>query len=238
MKQFFKELTRLIFDERCITCANENGPICQPCFQKAKPLENPCLYCGHPTKVRDTVVSQCPKCKNRRLGFESARSLWPYHSPIDQTIRLIKFENRFALFKEIKEPWLSFGQKTLISHSLVPPILTWVPPQKDRARDRATTLSQTLAQSLALSLNWPSQNLLEKIKETPPQMGLDQKFRAKNLKGAFRALPAPLESPGDKPIILVDDIYTTGNTAAECSKTLKQAGWGPIRVLTLARVVR
>ena len=38
-----------------------------------------------------------------------------------------------------------------------------------------------------------------------------------------------------KNIVLLDDIYTTGNTVNECSKVLKQAGAKEIGVLTLAK---
>ncbi|MFC1587530.1 ComF family protein [Planctomycetota bacterium] len=40
---------------------------------------------------------------------------------------------------------------------------------------------------------------------------------------------------GGKNLLLIDDILTTGATAAECSRTLRQAGAGKIYVAVLAR---
>ncbi len=38
-------------------------------------------------------------------------------------------------------------------------------------------------------------------------------------------------------ILLIDDVFTTGSTVNECSKTLKEAGAKEINVFTLARAL-
>jgi predicted amidophosphoribosyltransferase len=38
-------------------------------------------------------------------------------------------------------------------------------------------------------------------------------------------------------VILIDDVYTTGSTVAECSRVLRQAGAKGIYVITVARAV-
>jgi len=39
----------------------------------------------------------------------------------------------------------------------------------------------------------------------------------------------------NKKVLLIDDVYTTGSTAKECSKILAQNGAEEVAVLTLAR---
>ena len=59
------------------------------------------------------------------------------------------------------------------------------------------------------------------------------KERKENIKGAFKI--QNLQKIIGKKILLIDDIYTTGSTANECSKTLKLAGAKNIGVLTIAK---
>ncbi|MBA3730151.1 MAG: ComF family protein, partial [Sphingomonas sp.] len=39
-------------------------------------------------------------------------------------------------------------------------------------------------------------------------------------------------------IILIDDVLTTGSTAAACAKALRKAGAGRVELISWARVVR
>jgi predicted amidophosphoribosyltransferase len=57
--------------------------------------------------------------------------------------------------------------------------------------------------------------------------------RTANVQGAFQ-LVRP-DAVGDKRVLLVDDVYTTGATMNECARVLKDAGAGAVIVLTLAR---
>ena len=57
--------------------------------------------------------------------------------------------------------------------------------------------------------------------------------RKQNIKGAFKALN--VQNIQGKSVLLFDDIYTTGSTANECSKILKEAGAKTVGVLTIAK---
>jgi predicted amidophosphoribosyltransferase len=75
---------------------------------------------------------------------------------------------------------------------------------------------------------------LKRVRETRPQAGLTPAGRANNLQGAF-ALGKPLRL---KSFLLIDDIYTTGETLEACAGLLKQSGAEQVRSLTLAVAVR
>lgn len=72
---------------------------------------------------------------------------------------------------------------------------------------------------------------LVKVRDTHPQIGLSAKERAANLRGAFRAAR---DFRGER-VVLVDDVMTTGATAAACARQLLKAGAADVVVLTLAR---
>ena len=76
-------------------------------------------------------------------------------------------------------------------------------------------------------------NLLYKIKDTLPQSKLDKEKRSQNIRGAYYIKNGQMIQ--NKKVLLLDDIYTTGNTVNECSKMLKQVGAKEIGVLTLAK---
>ena len=70
--------------------------------------------------------------------------------------------------------------------------------------------------------------LLKRVRDTSPQVGMNAKLRAKNLNGAFEASP---ECAG-LPVLLVDDVRTTGATLKECASELKKHGAARVYALT------
>lgn len=65
------------------------------------------------------------------------------------------------------------------------------------------------------------------------QAGLDATARAANLTGAFRARAAPR-----LPVVVVDDVLTTGSTAREAQRALEERGVEVLAVVTVAATTR
>ena len=80
------------------------------------------------------------------------------------------------------------------------------------------------------------QHLLRRIQPTPPLKGMNEAQRQRAVNGAF----VTGEAPGieGRTVILIDDVLTTGSTAAACAKVLRKAGAGRIELISWARVVR
>ena len=76
---------------------------------------------------------------------------------------------------------------------------------------------------------------LVKVRETKPQKELTGKERAENLKGCFAV--AYGEYVRGRKIVLVDDVFTTGSTANECTRMLLRAKAASVTVLTAAVTV-
>ncbi len=74
--------------------------------------------------------------------------------------------------------------------------------------------------------------LLAKARKTQAQSNLHRDERQNNLIGAFTVINKTAVL--NKNILIIDDIYTTGSTINEVSKTLFEAGAGEIYSLTLA----
>ena len=115
-------------------------------------------------------------------------------------------------------------------------IMIIVPLSSKRKRLRGYNQSQLIAEIISNILQIKIQNkILFKTKNILPQSTLNKEQRKNNIKGAFKA--KNIEKIKNKKILLIDDIYTTGSTLNECSRTLVKNGIKKenIGVLTLAK---
>ncbi len=113
-------------------------------------------------------------------------------------------------------------------------VVTWVPMPARRLRERCLDHGRLLAESAARRLDLTARPLLLRRSGSSvrTQASLSAKERARNLRGAF----APA-GPIDFPVLLLDDVLTTGSTAARCIETLRQAGAREITVVTITRAI-
>jgi ComF family protein len=115
---------------------------------------------------------------------------------------------------------------------LLPDLLIPVPLHRSRLSERTYNQSLLLARALGKEWRIPvAARRLLRVRATSPQQGLSEQLRRANMKGAF-ALSAPLA--GEK-VLLIDDVLTTGATAAECSRILLEGGAGEVGVAVLGR---
>lgn len=108
--------------------------------------------------------------------------------------------------------------------------VTWVPA---RARDRTLRgfdHAEVLARGVASRTGVPAVPLLARRGYQADQAGLTRSERLSNLAAAFAARSAPPRS-----ILLIDDLVTTGATAAACTAALKGAGAGRVDLLVACR---
>jgi ComF family protein len=116
-------------------------------------------------------------------------------------------------------------------------LLIPVPLHPQRLRERGFNQALLLARELSLRTGIPCRKrVLEKRKPTLPQVNLSGRERERGVKGAFHL--AEGKEVREKVILLIDDVYTTGTTANECSKVLMAGGAKRVDVLTLAHTIR
>jgi ComF family protein len=102
--------------------------------------------------------------------------------------------------------------------------------ERERGYNQARLLAERVAEGwrVPLRARW-----LVRLRDTPAQSALTAAERRANVRHAFGASPAVRGAH----VVLVDDVLTTGATAAECSRVLRAAGAAAVGVLTVARVV-
>ena len=113
---------------------------------------------------------------------------------------------------------------------LIPVPLHW-----KRKWERGYNQAELLARELGRGLGIPVRKLLGRKTFTAVQKNLGYAARQRNEAGAFFALSPPV---AEKRLILVDDVYTTGATAENCTRALLRAGAEEVWLLAMASVKR
>jgi ComF family protein len=168
------------------------------------------------------------------LGLNGLVCLWEYQGAIRKAILSLKYKFAFDIARELGleiSVILKNEFNPLPKKGYVAPI----PVFKDRANWRGFNQSEEIGKFVAqgLKLQFISDLVIKKVR-TQSQTELDRKERTKNLKNVFAFNPV-YNIQHSIPIILFDDILTTGTTLKEATKALKRAGARQVWGLVLAR---
>ena len=111
--------------------------------------------------------------------------------------------------------------------------VSWVPLSRKRLRSRGYDQARLLARGVAAQLGLEAVPLLDKVRHTPAQSGLEEESaRRANVLGAYSTCSGA--DVKGKRILLVDDVVTTGATLSECARILLSAGAEQVVCVTLA----
>jgi predicted amidophosphoribosyltransferase len=114
-------------------------------------------------------------------------------------------------------------------------LITHVPTAAKRIRQRGYDQAALIARRLAHHTDQPYAPLLERV-GGQRQLGKGRQTRRQQLTGAYYLLQSARRTKKDTPIILLDDVLTTGSTLESAATTLYEAGYDNIYALTFAWV--
>lgn len=184
---------------------------------------------------RDWLCEDCRKAlaKNWIGAFsdsalEGAAAAYHYYGPAGSVVRKMKFDGIRALAEPMARDMLrAYAQIQPTGAEIVIP----VPMHPKRLKKRPYNQSDVLAVCAAEMLELPVSGVLVRLRNTEQQSKLEEEARRQSLEGAFRAD----HSVAGRRVLLVDDVYTTGGTARECAKALKNAGAVSVSLLVYAK---
>lgn len=233
-----QQFSGLLFPRICHLCKDfiPNGgevDICTECFSKIVPLTSPqCSCCGHPFESPIGSNHLCGGCITDPPPFSTARAALMFTGNTRELVHQFKYNRRVLLRTPLA--LLTAAHLEDFAKAYRPDIIIPVPLHLKRLKERGFNQAILLGEIFARRWGPPlSRNNLKRIRWTEPQVNLGATERAANVKGAF-AVTNGIEIAG-KRIFLVDDVYTTGSTAKECSQVLKRAGAEDVVVITVAR---
>lgn len=145
-------------------------------------------------------------------------------------------------FKSRGESWLADPLGELLAWRLrrdffPPDVVVPVPSHPRKRLDRGYNQAELLARVVCRRLDLPLMaGLLVRRGGLPAQAGLDSAERGWNASAAFQLATDGRDRLAGKDVVLIDDILTTGNTAAACADVLLAGGARRVDVLVLAVV--
>ena len=208
-------------------------PVCRECLKAPEPLsaEFFCVSCRTPFQNAFPLDAEgrCALCRFGLRGFDAAYCFGAYEGVLRELIHLYKYGRVKTLARPLGALLAAALPREERFDAVTPVPLHW-----RRQWQRGFNQSDLLARTIARRCGIPVILALKRVRPTVAQAGLSNTSRRKNVAAAFR----PRRTVEGKRILLVDDVMTTGSTAAACALALKRAGAAKVALLTVARVDR
>jgi ComF family protein len=227
MKKFLR-----IFKKQCPICFGRmdlNEIVCLKCRAKLSEYNKRrrCAKCGREIEVNEDIV--CGFCEKMKPQFDMAAAVYFYTGEFKEAMLEFKFRRAFHRAKTFAGLMSENFYKTGSTAELI----TAVPAARRQFAKRGYNPPLEIGYCMKRILKIPLlPSALVKIRNYPPQHEQKEEDRYKNVKNAFKVKKRFIEKIKGKEIILLDDILTTGATASECAKMLKNAGAASVYVLT------
>ena len=222
-------------------------PVCGTCLDAIHPIEGGlCSVCGerlispHAFSAEHGEV-RCGLCRRLEPPYTRAVAYGSYEGGLRDLIHMLKYHQvrpaANVLGRMLAEAMAGlepfFGEAKVL---VIP-----VPLHCSKFRHRGFNQADLVARMAVKLASSRERYLLcsdglERVRETQSQTGLTRHQRRENLRGAFKVHDGGQVSGHE--VLLVDDVFTTGTTAAECARILRRAGAARVWVATVARTLK
>lgn len=230
--EIFSKLVNCIYPRHCLACrrllkiSSKNKWYCSKCkpVKYVSEITYTCERCGRPIEHSGL----CAFCNEKTTYYDRGYVLYKYDGIIQHTMLGYKFHDKKSYSEFFAEGMIDYIKDKLdINYDYI----TCVPVHISRRLQRGYNQSELVAKQIAKHYKIPFRNLLKKTK-SGQQSSLSAANRAINVKDVF-SCDFDLTN---KTIMIVDDVFTTGNTINECCKILKLAGSERVDFFTMAGV--
>ena len=244
-------LDELLLPAECLLCRallsfrDSHRLVCDVCRHRWRPVRAPwCGRCGQP----EPLFGRCRLCADWPAALVLARSAVWLDPGARDAVHALKYGGLPRIAADLAGAMASLDLPGRAGAWLVP-----VPLGAGRRRQRGYNQSERLARALSRRWNRPLVELLVRTRETVTQTALTPEARLANVAGAFQVRNGECgmrseRAPGDsalrirhsaleRPLILVDDVFTTGATLAEAARALERAGARTVLAVTFGRAL-
>lgn len=229
----------VLLPPQCLGCArmvDQPGTLCAECWERVDFLGAPlCARCGYPFEYDHGEDAVCGDCIRRPPVYERARAVMRYDEASRDLILGFKHADRTYAAPAFAGWMARAGAALLGNADIIAPVPLHRLRLLSRRYNQAALLGHGLSRVSGVAI---VPDLLVRRKHTRSQGRLSRAQRALNVQGAFAIKAGHKADLKGRRVLLIDDVLTTGVTAAACAKVLKRAGACAVDVLTLARVVR
>jgi competence protein ComFC len=197
-------------------------PFCDACRASLVPLVPPwCARCGRPWAE---PVERCRDCPPQDI--DRARGAFRFDEAARRAIHRLKFSGWRGVGDALADAMIATEEPPAVD------VVTWVPLSRRRLAERGYDQAKVLARGVAARIRRPATGLLRRGVRTGPQARKTAHDRRIAMRGAFEAR-AGARIPAR--VLLVDDVLTTGATAAAAAEALHRGGARTVHLLVAAR---
>ncbi len=237
---------QLLLPAECLLCRallsfrDSARVVCDVCRHRWRPVRPPwCARCGQP----EPSFGRCRLCAEWPAVFGLARSAVWLDGGARDAVHALKYGGLSRIATDLAAAMVGLHVPAREAALLVP-----VPLARARVRERGYNQSERLARALGRRWRRPVVDLLVRTRDTVPQTALTPEARLANVAGAFETRNAEVgtrnssafrvpSSAFERPLVLVDDVFTTGATLAEAARALDRAGARTVSAVTFGRAV-
>ena len=230
-----RKLDIFLAPDICPLCRQElaaAGKVCE-CCEKALPKlpDERCPLCGGACGQHG-LLEICRQCADAGgHPWHRGVSAFPFQGLAREAVHRFKYQKQTFLASFLAARMVDARRKygaPARPQQIVPVPLHW-----SRLWRRGFNQSALLAEFIGKSMQLPVCLALCRNRRTSQQSGLSRDERSKNLKNAFQIRRADLVR--NQTVLLIDDVFTTGNTLQEAAIVLLKNGAAEVNVLTIAR---
>ena len=205
-------------------------PHCPACGAYVESRGGWCLACLAAT----LRVRRLPLSVEHTGALAGAWAFGLYHGALRELLLPLKFKQRRDGLAAIHS-FLAAAEESLPLADWMPGIVVPVPLFVEKEKERGGNQTEMIFYDWMTAQGWTWRRALVRTRATAPQYGLSAVQRVENIKGAFSLADVFYkEEIAGKSVLLVDDIFTTGATIAECARVLRKAGAAEVVAWTLA----
>ena len=237
LRRAFGALGEELFPTVCVGCrrvvARGALPICAGCSETIERIDvsSSCRVCARRFAAGPPVV--CGVCSSSPKSFSRVSAYCVHGGAVADALARFKYGGEEPLARSLGMLLRAGldGRGGVAELDVVIP----VPLHLRRLRARGFNQAYLLAGYLGVPSLTRGGAILERVRDTPPQAGLSARERKTNVDGAFRVRPGRERAIMGARVLLVDDVLTTGATANECARILRDAGADAVSIAVVSR---
>lgn len=224
-------------DIYCICCGNlinsgKRYSLCDECLSEIVWADgHTCEKCG--IVLENKEIKLCPTCMEKSHEFDRAFTCMLYDYRVREMLHDYKFHGKAYMAEALSDILVDKFSVSGVAADLVVPVPIHPKKLSERGYNQAGLLAKYFAKKIDIDF---AEDILVRTRYKAAMNKLGANERKENIIGSY-ALTGndyKVKALKGKSVLLIDDIYTTGATADECSRILKNGGALEVNVLTLA----